>query len=361
MVEEITKSDGDPTGARISRGGLLKAGALTAAGLAGAGIAGSPSRLVFGAPALLKKRYKIAIMPKGLANPVFNTANWGGAWRSQQLGNVDFHFIGSVQSDPADQVTAFDNAINAGYDGIGVSCNDAQSMVSPINHAVSKGMVVMCWDSDSPSSKRAIFYGVDSYACGQKLGRLMNGLTKGKSGPVWVLSGEASAPNLVLRIKGVKSVLSKSLSIKGYSYCNDDIPTSVQEVETTIQAHPELVGYIMIGGWPLFTNGALPHLVRAAKHGLQVVSFDYLATELPFVVNGTVKALVGQDYWGWGYQSVQIIYELLHGKHYPAFVPQSSPEVTTANVAQYVRLWKVAKDPRSAASVFKEAPIMPSS
>lgn len=343
----------------MTRGGLLKAGALTAAGLAGAGIVGAP-RSVLGAPVYLKKRYKIAIMPKGLANPVFNTANWGGAWRAQQLGNVDFHFIGSVQSDPAAQVTAFDNAINAGYDGIGVSCNDAQTMVAPINHAVSKGIVVMCWDSDSANSKRATFYGVDSYAGGQKLGTMMNSLTKGKSGNVWVLSGEASAPNLVLRIKGVKSVLNKSLHIKGYSYCNDDIPTAVQEVETSVRANPDLVGYIMVGGWPLFTNGALPHLEAAAKKGLQVVSFDYLNTELHFVQDGTVKALVGQDYWGWGYQSVQIIYEILQGKHWPAFIPQASPVVTTANIGQYVRLWQVCKGPASCASVFKEAPLMPS-
>lgn len=361
MADEITRDDAASTATHISRGGLLKAGALTAAGLAGAGVVGRPSPVTFGAPMLLKKRYRIAIVPKGLNNPVFNTANWGGATRAKELGNVDFKFTGSVQSDAAEQATVVDGLIAAGYDGIGISCNAPQPLLGPINKAISQGITVMTWDSDSPSSKRKVFYGVNSFACGQIEGRLMNKWLAGKSGNVWILSGDPGAQNLNARIAGVKSVLSKSLKIKGYSYTlQDSIPMSVQEVENVLQANPDLLGYIMVGGWPLFTTGALPNLAKAAKAGLKVVSFDYLATELSWVQNGTVGALVGQDYWGWGYQSVQIIYELLQGKHYPAFVPQASPVVTKANVAKYVHIWKVAKDAASASSVFKEAPIMPS-
>jgi ribose transport system substrate-binding protein len=359
MADDTTRDDATPEG-QISRAGLLKAGAVTAAGLAGSGLVGTRSRVACGAPAYIKKRYRIAIVPKGLDNPVFNTANWGGATRAKELGNVDFTFTGSATSDASLQVTVIDGLIAAGYDGIGISCNAPQPLVEPINHAISKGITVITWDSDSPSSKRKVFYGVDSFKCGATEGTIMNGLLKGKSGNIWILSGDPGAQNLNARIAGVKSTLSKSLKIKGYSYTlQDSIPMSVQEVENVIHANPDLIGFIMVGGWPLFTTGALPNLAKAAKAGLQVVSFDYLATELPWVENGTVKALVGQDYWGWGYQSVQIIYELIQGKHYPAFVPQASPIVTTANVAKYVHIWQVAKDAASASSVFKEAPIQP--
>ena len=370
MAEETTRDDATPTGPEpevtpggihISRAGLLKAGALTAAGLAGAGLAGAPSRRALGAPASAKKRYKIAIVPKGLDNPVFNTANWGGATRAKELGNVDFTFTGSATSDAAQQVTAIDGLIAQGFDGIGISCNAPQPLVQPINHAIAKGIVVITWDSDSPTSKRPVFYGVDSFKCGQTEATLLNGLLAGKSGNIWILSGDPGAQNLNARIAGVKSKLAPGLKIKGYSYTlHDSIPQSVQEVETTIQANPDLIGFIMVGGWPLFTTGALPNLAKATKAGLKVISFDYLATELPWVENGDVSALVGQDYWGWGYQSVQIISQILQGHHYPAFVPQASPVVTKANVAKYVHIWQVAKDAASAASVFKEAPIPPS-
>jgi ribose transport system substrate-binding protein len=360
MSDEIVRDNDVAVETKISRSTLLKTGAVAAAAVAGAGIVGKPVTRAWGAPVYLKKRYRIAIVPKGLDNPVFNTANWGGATRAKELGNVDFTYTGSAISDAGQQVTVMDGLIAAGYDGIGISCNAPDPLKQPIDHAISKGITVMTWDSDSPASKRKVFYGVDSFKGGATEATILNGLLKGKSGNIWILSGDPSAANLNLRVAGVKSVLSKTLKIKGYSYnVADDTAHTVSSLESSLAANPDLIGYIMVGGWPLFTNANLPNLAKAAKKGLQVVSFDYLQPELKWIANGTVKALVGQDYWGWGYQSVQIIYELLQGKHYPAFVPQASPIVTKANLAKYTQIWKVAQDAKSAASVFKEAPIQP--
>jgi len=168
-------------------------------------------------------------------------------------------------------------------------------------------------------------------------------------------------PALEDRIRGAKTVLSKDLTIAGTSFCNEDVALGVSQVENVLRAHPALIGYIMIGAWPLFSSpGALPTLKARAKAGLQVVAFDYLEQELPFIVDGTVKASVGQDYWGWGYQSVQICHGLLQGKKYPAFVPQSLPVVTTANVGDYQKKWDNSKTAAGMAAAFKEAPIEPS-
>lgn len=342
----------------VSRKDMLKTAAVAAGAVAGAGLISTPG-IALGTP-LRKKNLKIAIVPKALDNPVFNTANWGGATRAMELGGIDFRFTGSQHSDAAVQAQVVDSLISAGFDGIGISCNAPEPLLGPINRAVAKGIKVMTWDSDSPNSKRSVFYGVDSYAAGQKEAELLNGLLKGKSGKIWILSGSSAAQNLNRRIDGVKNVLSKSLKIAGYSFCNDDIPTSVTQVQNVLRANPDLIGYIMVGAWPLFTSeGATPLLKKRAQAGMQVVAFDYLAQELPFLAHGTVKALVGQDYWGWGYQSVQILYELLQGKHYPSFVPQAIPVVNTSNLADYQNKWKIAVNRAGAAKAFKEAPIAP--
>jgi ribose transport system substrate-binding protein len=295
------------------------------------------------------KRYKIAIVPKGLNNPVFKSADFGGQTRAAELGNVDFKFIGPAQSDASQQVATVDGLISAGYDAIGISCCSAQTLLEPINRAVAKGIKVITWDSDSPKSNRSVFYGVDSYKGGQLQAKLLNDLLKGKTGDIWLLSGLPSAQNLEDRIRGVQSVLSKNLTIAGTSFCNEDVALGVSQVENVLRAHPNLIGYIMIG--------ALPTLRAKAKAGLQVVAFDYLEQELPFIVDGTVKASVGQDYWGWGYQSVTIMAGLLQGKHFPAFVPQALPVVTTANVADYQKKWDESKTPSGMAAAFKEPPV----
>jgi ribose transport system substrate-binding protein len=333
-------------------GGTAAAGALTAAQLFGS---------INIARAADAKRYKIAIVPKGLNNPVFKSADFGGQTRAAELGNVDFKFIGPAQSDASQQVATVDGLISAHYDAIGISCDSAQTMLEPINRAVDKGIKVITWDSDSPTSKRAVFYGVDSFKGGQLQAKLLNDLLKGKKGDIWLLSGLPSAQNLEDRIRGVKTVLSKDLTIAGTSFCNEDVALGVSQVENVLRAHPALIGYIMIGAWPLFSSpGALPTLKAKAKAGLQVVAFDYLEQELPFIVDGTVKASVGQDYWGWGYQSVQILYGLLQGKKYPAFVPQALPVVTTANVGEYQKKWDMSKSAAGMAAAFKEAPVEPS-
>jgi len=307
------------------------------------------------------KKYKIAVVPKGLNNPVFKSADFGGQARAAELGDVDFKFIGPPTSDAAQQVATVDGLISAGYDAIAVSCDSSQTLVEPINRAVDKGIKVITWDSDSPQSKRAVFYGVDSFKAGQLQAKLLNDLLKGKKGDIWLLSGLQSAQNLEDRIRGAKTVLSKDLTIAGTSFCNEDVALGVSQVENVLRAHPALIGYIMIGAWPLFSSpGALPTLKARAKAGLQVVAFDYLEQELPFIVDGTVKASVGQDYWGWGYQSVQILHGLLQGKHYPAFVPQALPVVTTANVGEYQKKWDNSKTAAGMAAAFKEAPIEPS-
>jgi ribose transport system substrate-binding protein len=341
---------------KISRRDLIAGTAATAGALTAAELFGSIN--VARAQA---KRYKIAIVPKGLNNPVFKSADFGGQTRAAELGNVDFKFIGPAQSDASQQVATVDGLISAGYDAIGISCDSAETLLQPINRAVAKGIKVITWDSDSPKSSRSVFYGVDSFKGGQLQAKLLNDLLKGKKGDIWLLSGLPSAQNLQERIRGVKTVLSKDLNIAGTSFCNEDVALGVSQVENVLRAHPQLIGYIMIGAWPLFSSpGALPTLRAKAKLGLQVVAFDYLEQELPFIVDGTVKASVGQDYWGWGYQSVTILYGLLQGKKFPKFVPQALPVVTTANVAEYQKKWDESKTAAGMAAAFKEAPIAPS-
>src|SRR4051794_9742420 len=110
MTDEPIRDDAAMTGSLMSRGDVLKKGAVAAAAVTAAGLVGKPSS-VFGAPFIKKSRYKIAIVPKALNNPVFNTANWGGATRAMELGNVDFKFTGSVQSDAAVQARVVDGLI----------------------------------------------------------------------------------------------------------------------------------------------------------------------------------------------------------------------------------------------------------
>jgi Periplasmic binding protein domain/Enolase C-terminal domain-like len=170
------------------------------------------------------------------------------------------------------------------------------------------------------------YYGVDNVKGGQKQADIMNKLLDGKTGNVWNLSGLASAPNLQDRLRGVKMNLNKNLTIAGTTFCDEDVAKGVTETENVLRSHPDLIGFIIVGTWPLLASpGALPRMTARAKAAAQGGRLRLRRAGTAVHPKRTVYATVGQDYWGWGYQSVQILYNLIKGKKYPYFVPRIFP------------------------------------
>ena len=67
--------------------------------------------------------------------------------------------------------------IAQGVDAIGVSCNDPDGCIDPINTAVEAGIEVMTWDSDAPDSNRFTYLGVSNYDGGRAAADLRPGLS----------------------------------------------------------------------------------------------------------------------------------------------------------------------------------------
>jgi ribose transport system substrate-binding protein len=339
----------------VSRGTFLK----TAGAALAAGSLYGPGKVFADGPYIIKaaKRYKIAIVPKGLDNPVFALAKLGLQKRAAELGDVTPIFDASSTTDTAGDVRVVEGLVSEKVDAIGISCNDPVAYNNIINKAVNQGIKVMCWDSDAPASKRSIFYGVNSQAVGVKMGKAMNRLTGGK-GKIAIISGDAAALNLNLRIKGAKSALAPGITVVNTYFTKDDIPTAISATEAAIRANPDLVGILMVGGWALFSNeGATPGLV-AHKGKIKVVSFDPLASVVPYLRDHIVQSVWTQDYWGWGYESATILYGLLHGQKWHHFIPQPSHEVTPGQWQVWQKRWAATKggNYNSAAKVWGEPP-----
>ncbi len=341
----------------LSRGRFLK----TTGAVAGAALASTlygPGRIFADGPMAFskKKRYTIAIVPKGLDNPVFALANLGGQKRANELGDVEFVFTANSTTDTAGDVTVLEGLVSRKVSAIGVSCNDPKAYVNVIDHAVSEGIKVMCWDSDAPTSKRAMFYGVDSQAVGAKMGQAMNRLTGGK-GKIVIVSGDAAALNLNLRIKGAKQTLSKGIQVVQTFFTNDDIPSAIRATEDAIRAHPDLAGILMVGGWALFSNEGATPLLDEHKGKIKVVSFDPLQATVAYLRDNIAQSVWTQDYWGWGYQSVTILHGMLLGQKWNKFIPQPSQEVTPKDWKLWQQRWAATgKGLAAAAAVWGEKP-----
>ena len=67
-------------------------------------------------------------------------------------------------------------------------------------------------------------------------------------------------------------------------------------------AYPDIQGWAMIGGWPLFTQSLLTDLDPTR---IKIVSVDALPAELAYVEKGVAPVLLAQSVYQWGYVGVR--------------------------------------------------------
>jgi ribose transport system substrate-binding protein len=294
------------------------------------------------------EKLTIAWIPKALNNPVFEVGRDGAFKKAEELTaagptEVEVLYVGSVASDAAEQARVVEDVIAKGVDAIGISCNDPTACEDPINKAVAAGIPVMAWDSDSPDSERFTYLGVDNYQGGKAAAELLVTFM-GEEGKVALLTGVPGAFNLEERIRGFQDGIApySGIEIVSTVYCNDDINLGVQVIEETMQAHPDLDGWFLVGLWPLFAErGSMPLWEDAALNkGLVTIAFDTLPVELEFLEDGYLQGLVGQKYWGWGYDTVQMIYDYIaKGTRYDDWTDSGMDLVTECNVEVMAEAW----------------------
>jgi ribose transport system substrate-binding protein len=305
---------------------LVASVALLAAACGGSGTTTGPKRLRF------------ALVPKALDIPVFNYANEGAQRQAKALGDVDVTYLGPDHADGLKQKEILESFISQKVDGIAVSVTDADFLTSTIDKAVDAGIPVVTWDSDAPKSKRIAFYGVDDFRSGQIMGEQAAKLLNGKGTVAFITS--LGANNLQRRLDGAKDSLAKYPGIKiieTYDIQEDSVKCAAMIASGT-NRYPDLGAWISVGGWPVFTANALTP-VNPAK--TKFVSFDTNPPAPDLLRAGKVQVLLGQKYFGWGSQSVQILYDALHGKKPATAIIDSGVDVVTlANLDQYLADWK---------------------
>ena len=290
------------------------------------------------------KTYTFGVVAKSNNNPVFQAAKTGAKDEAAKLSKehgvtIKIDWRTPNEEDPQKQADAVEQLVNAGANGIAISASDANKLTDAINKAVDSGVPVVMFDSDAPKSKRLAIFGTDDIDCGHKV---MEQLAKemGGKGVVAILAGNQNAPNLQKRVEGVKEEAKKYPDIKILdAYYHKETPQdAAAKVEQVMQSHPEITGWAMIGGWPLFTDNAL----KFAPGSVKVVAVDALPAQLGYLKSGHVQVLLAQQVYEWGSKSVDMLYDVVaEGKNPPStFVKGELIPITKDNVDAFAENWK---------------------
>lgn len=287
---------------------------------------------------------KIAMIAKSSTNPVFLSARTGADVAAKELSlkhgiPIEIAWLTPPAEDGQVQAQRIAQAVNEGASAVLISCSDAGKVTGAINDAVGRGVPVMTFDSDAPQSSRFAFYGVDDIKTGEAVMRELAPLMNGK-GKVAILAGNQNAPNLRSRVAGVKQEAAKypGIAIVDTFYHLETPQDAAAEVIRVQNAYPEITGWAMIGGWPLFTQTLLTDL---DPNKVKIVAVDALPAELAYVEKGLAPVLLAQPTYNWGYVSVQKIVEKVHLKQdVPQIIPMELVRVSKENLGTWARQLK---------------------
>ena len=295
-----------------------------------------------GAKAATGDKISIAMIAKSSSNPVFLAARTGAEAAAKELSQknnvaVEIMWLTPPQEDGEVQAQRVRQAVNDGATAILLSASDAGKVTGAINDAVDRGVPVMMFDSDAPKSKRFAFYGVDDHKTGASTMAELATLMQGK-GRVAILAGNQNAPNLQMRVQGVKDEAKKypGITVVGAFNHIETPQDAAAEVIRANNAYPDITGWAFIGGWPLFTQTLLTDLNPARQ---KVVSVDALPDELAYVEKGIVPVLLAQPVYLWGDVGVRTIFAKVHDKKDPAspIIPMELVRVSKDNLGTWAR------------------------
>ena len=297
-----------------------------------------------GGSAPAKAGLKIAMITKSSTNPVFLSARTGAEAAAQDLTAktgvpVEIMWLTPPNEDGQVQAQRIAQAVNEGANAILISCSDAGKVTGAINDAVDRGVPVMTFDSDAPDSRRFAIYGVDDVKTGEMVMDEL-ALQMGSKGSIAILAGNQNAPNLRRRVEGVKKAAAKypNMKIVDTFYHIETPQDAASEVLRVQGAYPQIQGWAMIGGWPLFTQTLLTDL---DPKKVKIVAVDALPAELAYVEKGLAPVLLAQPTYLWGNISVQKIFDKVQLKQdVPTVIPMDLVRVSKDNLGTWARQLK---------------------
>ncbi|GGL94311.1 rhamnose ABC transporter substrate-binding protein [Streptomyces fumigatiscleroticus] len=245
-----------------------------------------------------KRGLTISFLPKQVNTPYFSVADQGGKEAVTELGST-FQEVGTDDgADTAGQVSHITSLTQRKVDAIAVSAQDPEALCTALKQAMSDGIKVVTYDSDTKTECRNAFVspaGAEDLAVRQLE---LLGEQIGYKGEIAILSAAQTATNQNAWIAYMKEELKdpryKEMKLVDIAYGDDDADKSYEQAQVLLEAHPNLKGIIS----PT-TNGikaAAKYLSESEYKGtVKLTGLGAPNDMREYVKDGTVEAFVLWD------------------------------------------------------------------
>ncbi|MET8953932.1 rhamnose ABC transporter substrate-binding protein [Streptomyces sp. NPDC004393] len=243
--------------------------------------------------AALKKGLTVGFLPKQVNNPYFTSADKGGEKALTELGSKYKEVGPSSATDTAGQVSYVNTLTQQQVSAMAVSAQDPGALCTALKQAMSNGIKVVTYDSDTRPECRDAFV---SQASAEDLGRTEVRLLAqqiGYRGEIAILSAAQTATNQNTWIGYMKDELKdpkyKDIKLVKIAYGNDDAQQSFQQTQGLLQEHPDLKG--IISPTTVGIKAAAQYLSGSKYKGkVRLTGLGTPNDMRKYVKNGTVEA-----------------------------------------------------------------------
>ena len=297
---------------------LLLPLAALAAGLAFAGCSGTPAPSPGGNSS---DPLDISLLTTYNGLPFYTAMQCGAQDAAAELGG-DIKVTAEGPSrgmNAADQIPVLEGVVNRAPDGMIFVPADPVAMMAPIQAALTAGIPVVTADSSLDEPIALAQFRGDNVEGGRLAAGEMIRLTSGKSGKVLVLDARVGLPVTNQRAEGFIAAMTEAdtnLEILETQYFEDDPTKAATIVESSLQAHPDIVG--------IFTTsepgamGTASGLQGASAADIAVIAYDAGPTLVEALRAGTLDALIAQGSYSMGFEGMKALVAQLRDDAAPA-------------------------------------------
>jgi ribose transport system substrate-binding protein len=183
------------------------------------------------------------------------------------------------------------------------------AIVEELKKLKEKGVVIGCFDSDLAEQYRAnreFFVGTNSVKGGEVLGTAAANL-RPQGGQYIQFVGRDSQKSGIERMNGFTAAIGKSFEEKGRMVDQEDRNKARDNVRNAISKFPDLS--ILAGIWS-YNGPAIVDVVKEKKmrDKFAIVVFDAEPAAIGFMAQGEIDAMVVQNPFRMGYESVKYVF-----------------------------------------------------
>jgi ribose transport system substrate-binding protein len=278
---------------------------------------------------------RLAVVPKAVGFSFWEDAHKGATCAASKLKDVNVSWDGvNAETDVSGQVDLLQNFLASGVNGLVYAATDAKTLYNVTKSAIDKKTPVVNIDSGTdPQPASVPVFATDNVAAAQKVPDLIAKQLGKKGGKVAFIPFQAGTVTNDQRTQGFKEGLKKhpELKLVATQSSQSDVNTALRVTSDILTAHPDL-NAIFAANEPGVV-GAAQAVRQAGKAGkIVIVGWDAAPDEVKGVQNGEISALVVQNPFRMGFDSVNAIVKKIRQGTAPKSEDTGVTFVTKSNI-----------------------------